>query len=100
MDERGLARGFLTVLFAISCPLLADAASVTLAWDAPIDGITVGYIVSYGQAPKSYSQQVDVGSSSSYTVSGLTDGTTYYFMVRAYDTARDLSDPSVEVSAT
>jgi len=84
----------------ICCPRQSDAADLTLAWDAPIDGLTAGYVLLYGQAPGSYSQQVDVGYATTYTLNGLSDATTYYFAVRAYDAARVMSNPSVEISAT
>jgi large repetitive protein len=85
---------------AVGCPRLSSAASVTLAWDQPTDGITTGYILFYGTTSQSYSQQIDVGGVAIYTVSGLTDGTTYYFAVRAYDALGELSAPSAEVSVT
>src|SRR6266487_1026138 len=86
------------VLVAVCWPLSSNAAELTLAWDPPSDGITTGYIVLYGTAPHSYSQQVDVGNTTSYTVKNLLDGTTYYFAVRAYDATGATSDPSLEVS--
>jgi len=88
------------ILIAICCARLSDAADLTLAWDAPSDGITTGYILLYGVAPRSYSGQVDVGSRTSYTVNSLADGTTYYFAVRAYDAIGDMSNLSSEVYAT
>ena len=62
--------------------------------------MTVGYIVSYGEAPQSYSWQVDVGYITSYAVNGLSDGSTYYFAVRAYSATGAFGDWSNEVSAT
>ena len=88
------------VLFAVCWPLSSNAAELTLAWDPPSDGITTGYVVLYGTAPHSYSQQVDVGYATSYAVKNLLDGTTYYFAVRAYDATGATSDPSAEVSGT
>lgn len=76
-----------------------SAADVTLAWDAPTDGMTTGYVIAYGFAPGSYGQQQDVGFVTQAAVSGLAAGT-HYFVVRAYDAEGDLSDPSNEVSAT
>jgi fibronectin type III domain protein len=88
------------VLFAVCCPLSSYAADLTLEWDPPSDGVTRGYFLLYGTAPHSYSQQVDVGNTTSYAVKNLLDGTTYYFAVRAYDAAGETSDPSLEVSGT
>jgi hypothetical protein len=71
-----------------------------LAWDPPEEGVPTGYIVFYGIAPGSYSNQIDVGLSTNYTVNGLIYLTTYYFAVRAYDATGTVSDPSNEISAT
>jgi hypothetical protein len=78
----------------------ARAANVTLAWDPPTDGLTTGYVLYYGIAPHTYSQQVDVGYTTSQYLTNLPDGATYYFAVRAYDAAGVMSDLSQEVSAT
>jgi len=77
----------------------SEAASLTVAWDPPSDGMTVGYVLSYGTSPGSYSQTVDVGDATSCALNDLLEGTTYYFVVRAYDAAGNMSDPSGEVSA-
>jgi hypothetical protein len=88
------------LLFAVCWPLESHAAELTLAWDPPSDGITTGYILLYGTASHSYSEQVDVGNTTSYAVRNLLDGTTYYFVVCAYDATGVMSDPSTEVSGT
>jgi hypothetical protein len=94
------AKVIVVVVFGICCPRLGSAADLTLAWDPPSDGITTGYILFYGTAPQSYSLQVDVGFTTSYTLNGLADGTTYYFAVRAHDPIGDMSNLSNEVYAT
>jgi hypothetical protein len=73
----------------------ADAASMTLAWNASTSA--TGYIVMYGTQSQAYTSQVDVGNQVQYTLSGLTNGTTYYFAVEAYDSG-GTSGPSAEVS--
>src|SRR5688500_17447919 len=90
----------LIMFVAICSPRLTHAADLTLAWDAPSDGVATGYIIYYGAAPRSYSRQVNVGNTTSYTVTDLVVGTTYYFVVRAYEATGLRSDPSGEVSAT
>jgi hypothetical protein len=100
MSVRRVAKVIVLVLFAICCPRLSDAAGLTIGWDPPSDGSATGYILYYGTASQSYSGQVDVGNTTSYTLSGLSDGTTYYVAIRAYDTVRDMSSLSAEVSAT
>jgi Fibronectin type III domain len=76
------------------------AATLTLAWDPPSDGVTTGYVISYGTSSGTYVQQIDVGLVTSYVVPALADGTTYYFAVIAYNAAGDFSPPSDEVSDT
>ena len=83
------------------------ANSVTLTWDAPTtytDGTPIatlgGYIIGTGTASGSYSQIIDVGNVTSYTLSSLVDGTTYYFAVKAYDTSGIMSLFSNEESYT
>jgi hypothetical protein len=61
----------------------ASAGQVSLAWDA-VSGAT-GYRLYYGTASGSYAPPVDAQNATSYTVAGLTDGTRYYFAVRAYN---------------
>ena len=94
------AKVIFVVVAAICCPRLSHAAGLTVAWDPPSGGITAGYLLLYGTASHSYTQQVDVGNSTSYALNGLSDGTTYCFAVRAYDGTGVTSDPSAEVCAT
>jgi hypothetical protein len=82
---------FLAVLFALALVSKADAASLTVAWDPPTDGVTKGYIVLYGTSPGNYTTRVDVGFVTQRQISGLADGTTYYFGVQAYTSTGELS---------
>jgi hypothetical protein len=81
--------------------LLASAQftrAVTLAWDL-VPGVA-GYRIYYGQVSRLYASSVDVGNSTSMTVSGLTSGVSYYFAVTAYDQQGFESDFSFEISYT
>ena len=81
---------FLAVsLLAATQPTLAGTAS--LAWDPVADADLAGYRVYYGTSPGTYTQSVDVGNVLATTVTGLTDCTTYYFGIKAYDTAANES---------
>ncbi|MBU5614626.1 malectin domain-containing carbohydrate-binding protein [Geomonas azotofigens] len=77
----------------------AAAAQASIAWSAPTDstGVT-GYKVHIGGTSGNYSQHVDVGSTTSYSASSLTDGSTYYFAVTAYNAAGSESAYSNEIS--
>ncbi|MGD0887035.1 MAG: fibronectin type III domain-containing protein [Thermodesulfovibrionales bacterium] len=95
------------LLSLILYPQNASADQITLVWNPPTtntDGTPLtdlaGYIVYYGTASRNYPQNVPVGIVTTYTVSNLTDGLTYYFAVAAYDTAGNQSAYSNEVSKT
>ena len=100
MNISRIAKCIVCAVCVLCCPRLASAVSLTLQWDPASDGVTVGYVVLYGTASGSYSGQVNVGGANSYTFTNLADGTTYYFAVKAYDAAGDMSTPSAEVSVT
>jgi hypothetical protein len=69
---------------------------IQLAWDAP-DWIVGRYLVSYGNASKSYNPpQIDVGTSLTYTLS-ISDPGAYYFAVKAEYVPGFESDYSNEV---
>jgi hypothetical protein len=79
-------------------PQVASAGTVTLAWDATPDGSVVGYSVLFGKASHTYTNRVDIGNVTTYTVD--TGGTgTFYFAVCSRS-ASALSVPSNEVSTT
>ena len=77
----------------------AAAAQAGIAWSAPTDstGVT-GYKVHMGNSSGSYSEHVDVGNTTSYSAGSLSDGSTYYFAVTAYNAAGQQSAYSNEIS--
>lgn len=73
---------------------LVIAGQATLSWVPPVtneDGTPLtdltGYVIYYGMAPGSYSENINVGNVTSYTVDRLKHGHTYFFTVTAYDTS-------------
>jgi len=90
-------------LFSINTAL---AAQTTLAWDPPVnpDGTlftgVAGYKLHFGTASGTYTQSINAGNVTSYTISNLAEGTTYYFAVTDYDNAGNESGYSNEVSKT
>lgn len=89
----------------LALPLVAYAGEATISWQAPTtdsDGSELtdlaGYKLYYGTTTGDYTQSVDVGSMTTYTVTGLTDGETYYFAATSYDTSGNESGYSNEAS--
>jgi hypothetical protein len=74
--------------------------STTLAWNANTETNIAGYRVHYGTSSGHYTQTLDVGKTTTATLSNLTAGTTYYSAVTAYNTSSLESLPSNEVSFT
>lgn len=92
--------GFIASLLIVSLSLARAVQSVTLAWDASPGSDIAGYNVYYRTTSGSSSQPLDVGNVTTATVPNLTDSTTYFFSVTAYNTARLESQRSNEVSYT
>jgi hypothetical protein len=105
MDARPLAAGrekqslpvfILPVILLILFYLIASvhevsATSLKLAWDPSPDTSVTGYRLYYGTSGGSYTNVVDAGNRTDYTVTGLDAGTTYYFAATAYTGAGDES---------
>ena len=91
----GKATKTVPVTMTLSSP--PSATTATLAWNAVTDPSLSGYNVKVGTASGLYSRTITVGNVTSYTVDSLTNGTTYYFSVTAYNSAGE-SLPSNEVS--
>ena len=91
----------LSHLAAILCLALigqtATAASVNLAWNSNPEPDITGYKLSYGTSPGNYSNTLFAGTAANTSVSGLTEGQTYYFVVKAVNAAGLESAPSAEV---
>jgi fibronectin type 3 domain-containing protein len=79
---------------------------VTLSWTAPVSGGGTGisgYLIYQGTSPGGEAGtpvNASPVSATSYTVTGLTDGTTYYFKVAAVNDAKGQGNDSAEASAT
>jgi fibronectin type 3 domain-containing protein len=98
----------LTILLTIGgCGDGGGNGSAQLTWDAPTTNTDEtpltdldGYKVYYGTSSGSYTTSINVGNVTTYTVTGLSSGTTYYFAVTAYDLSANESDYSNEVNKT
>lgn len=101
-----------SVLVALICGLgfiapNASAADATMTWTAPTtrtDGSPLtnlaGFRIKYGTVAGSYPTVVQVPGAAvtTYTVTGLTGGVTYYFVMTAYDAAGLESSNTSQVS--
>ena len=84
--------------FYVTFYLTASASqSVSLAWDSSPDTNVTGYVLYYGNVSGTYTSRLDVDTNTTTTVTGLAEGSTYYFVVTAYSAVGLESAPSNEV---
>ncbi len=102
----------LIVSFIVSCgggneTVVLLTGKATLAWTAPTTNDNAspltdlaGFKVHYGTSPGQYTSTVVISNptATTYTVTGLPAGATYYFVVTAYNTSGVESLPSSEAS--
>ena len=101
-------RSFFVRVLALLAPLWVSVDSVAgqlkLAWDPVTDA--TGYRLHYGTVTGkntgTYTTSIDVQNNTTVTVPGLTDGTRYFFAVKAYNvtTTSDFSNEVDGVPAT
>ncbi len=70
---------------------------IKLAWEANTVDDIAGYRIHFGTASKQYDEVVDVGNTTTYTLSNLTTGQTYYISITAYDRFGNESEAAKEV---
>jgi hypothetical protein len=96
------ARGVATWLLVLGLFFIALHAqalqTVTLAWNANSEANLAGYKLYYGPASRAYTNVVNVGNATTFSLPNLVEGITYYFAVTAYNTSGAESDYSTEVS--
>lgn len=114
VNTAGLAAGTYSTLVTITVGIegsvsfpvtvkVAAAKTVTnttasLTWNPVTSANLAGYKVYVGTASGRYGQPLDVGNVTSFVVSNLAIGNTYYFVVTSYNTSGGESLPSTEVS--
>ena len=87
------------LVISLSAAMSATASqSVSIAWNVSTDPSTTGYIVYAGSSSTNYTAQLNVGTNTMVTFTGLKEGTTNYFAVSAYNAANIVSSPSTAIS--
>jgi hypothetical protein len=77
-----------------SCAIALGSQSVSLQWNPNTDTNVAGYALYIGTTSGDYTSRIDVGTNTVSTISGLTNGTTYYFVTTDYDSEDVESTPS------
>ncbi len=93
-----IAIPFLIVVAGVSVD--ASAGQATLTWNPNTESDLAGYKLHYGTASGNFTVHLDVHNVTTYTVTGLTNGQTYYFAATAYDASGCESGYSNQVSYT
>jgi len=86
------------VLVGLLAPVSAEC--LTLLWDPNTEADLAGYKVHIGISPGTYTQAINVGRVTTFTVPDLPPGATYYFAVTAYDIFANDSGFSNQVSTS
>src|ERR1051325_6541854 len=92
---RGAVR--LVILLLLGAVRLDAATSLTLAWDAVADPQVTGYVVHVGTTSGVYSQNVDVGRTTSFVYQPVVAGQRYCFAVTSYYAGPTYGSRSAEV---
>ncbi len=95
-----VARSTGLFLFLLLTAARVLAGSATLAWSPVTSPALSGYMIYYGPAAGNYPSKIDVGNTTTYTVSNLVEGATYHFAATAYDAAHTESGFSNDAVAT
>jgi len=78
---------FFTLLAVLLPSSKGFTAQLRLAWNANAEPDLAGYKVYYGTGSRTYGTPINVGKVTTYTLTGLIAGQTYYIAVTAFDTA-------------
>ena len=92
--------GISLILYLLASTCVVSACQTTVAWDPENSPGLAGYKVYWGTVTRNYAWSADAGMQTTYTITGLTEGITYYFAVTAYDATHTESSFSNEVPYT
>ena len=68
------------ILFSFQTSIASDTP-INLTWDPSTSEDVAGYTVHHGTATRTYTDHVDMGDATSYEITGLQAGISYYFAV-------------------
>ncbi len=88
------------LIVLLICFFQLYAGSLQISWNENTEQDLAGYRIYYGLSSQAYTDTIDVGNVTHYTVGGLVDGETYYVAVTAYDFSGNESEFSDQVFAT
>lgn len=92
-----ISAGLTLTNFSITSATVSGSNKILLAWDPSITAAS--YTVKYGTTSGTYGTTFSTNATSPLTVTGLTGGTTYYFMVVADNGSGATLNASSEISA-
>ena len=93
------ALNFILIMLIEFIPItLHSQWAVKVGWNPNQEPDIMGYKLYYGTVSKNYDQSKDVGNTTTYRVENLQGMVEYFFAVTAYDTARNESNYSIELS--
>lgn len=84
--------------FLSSATAQQSGQKYVLTWNPSTDPTVVGYVVYYGTNSSNYNTRVNVGTNTTYIITNLQAGLTYYFAVTDYNALTNESAPSVQIS--
>jgi len=87
-----------TTLVAHYVDLVGESGQITIGWDPnPEEEAIEGYVVQWGTVSGVYTNARDAGDTTTYVITGLVVGLTYYISIQAYN-AVGYSGDATEVS--
>jgi FG-GAP-like repeat/FG-GAP repeat len=100
MDVKTGARTVAVCALLLAGAVRAEAATITLAWNANPETNIGGYILHYGTSPSSYTGSINVGNVTQYAFTEPVPGAVYFFALQAYNVNGQSSPLSNQVSST
>jgi hypothetical protein len=99
ISKTGRCRLFACFLWlALGCAVRGQSQQVTLQWLASSAPGVTGYNLCYGTTSGVYTVTTNAGTNTTFTVSGLVGGTTYYFSAASYNATGIQGSYSPEIS--